>query len=90
VIIFGFVYLSLRADVYHFLFQFHHHLDDAKVLNEGPWLYDNFNMVIERIAPDLVSTSVNLNHMDIMVKVHQLPFGLIQLRVGNRVGKFLG
>lgn len=59
-----------QADAYRFLLLFIHHLDVGKVMDEGPWLYDNFNMVIERISPGVVLSSVNLNHMDIWVQVH--------------------
>jgi hypothetical protein len=79
-----------QADSERFLFQFNHRLDAAKVLEEGPWLYDNYNMVVERIAPDVVPTSVYLNHMDIWVQIHQLPFDMIQPRVGSGIGKHLG
>jgi hypothetical protein len=79
-----------QAEPDFFLYQFHHRLDAAKVLEEGPWLYDNYNMVVERIAPGVVPASVNLNHLDIWVQVHQLPFGLNQPRVGNGIGKYLG
>jgi 14-3-3 protein epsilon len=73
-----------------FLFQFNHRLDAAKVLDEGPWLFDNFTMVIERIAPGVVPASVELNHVDIWLQVHHLPFGFIQPKVGQAIGRFLG
>jgi hypothetical protein len=44
----------LQADNGRFLFQFNHRLDAAKVTDEEPWLFDNFNIVIERIAPGVV------------------------------------
>jgi hypothetical protein len=73
-----------------FLFQFNHRLDAAKVLEEGPWLYDKYNMVIDRIAPGVVPASVNLNHLDFWVLVHNLPFRLVNHRVANGIGRFLG
>jgi hypothetical protein len=82
--------LILQADNGCFLFQFNHRLDAAKVLDEGPWLFDNYNMVIERIAPCVVSASVNLNYLDLWIQVHHLPFGCIQPKVGQAVGRFLG
>ncbi|XP_024630605.1 uncharacterized protein [Medicago truncatula] len=64
--------------------------DAAKVLDDDPWLYDNFHLVIERIAPGCVPRLVNLNHLDIWVHVHGLPLGFIQQRVGQGIGQFLG
>jgi hypothetical protein len=80
----------LQADNGRFLFQFNHRLDAAKVLDEGPWLFDSYNMVIERIAPGTVPASVALNSLDIWLQVHNLPFGFIQPKVGQAVGRFLG
>jgi hypothetical protein len=65
-------------------------MDAAKVLDDGPWLFDNYNMVIERIAPGVVPPSVDLNHIDLWLQVHNLPFGFIQPKVGQAVGQFLG
>jgi 14-3-3 protein epsilon len=65
-------------------------LDAAKVLDEGMWLFDNYNLVIERIAPGVVPASVELNHLDIWLQVYRLPFGFIQQKVGHAIGRFLG
>jgi 14-3-3 protein epsilon len=65
-------------------------LDAAKVLDEGLWLFDNFNLVVERIAPGVVPASVELNHLDIWLQVYRLPFGFIQQKGGHAIGRFLG
>jgi 14-3-3 protein epsilon len=80
----------LQADNGRFLFQFNHRLDAAKVLDDGPWLFDNYNMVIERIAPSVVPASIDLNHLDLWLQVHNLPFGFIQPKIGQAIGRFLG
>lgn len=64
-----------KTDSERFLFQFNHRLDVSKVL--------------ERIASGVVPTSVNLNHLDIWVQVHQLPFSMIQPRVGSGIGELI-
>jgi hypothetical protein len=80
----------LQAEDGRYLFQFNHRLDAAKVLEEGPWLFDNFNIIVERIAPGVVPASVELNHLDIWLQVYRLPFGFIQHKVGQAIGHFLG
>jgi len=80
----------LQAEGERYLFQFHHKMDATKVLDDGPWLYDNFHLVAEKIAPGVVPSSVDLNHMDMWVQVHFLPFGFIQQRVGQGIDQFLG
>jgi hypothetical protein len=73
-----------------FLFQFHHKVDASRVLDEGPWLYDNFHIAMDRINPGVVPSFVSLNHIDFWVQVHGLPFGFIQPKVGQGIGSFLG
>jgi 14-3-3 protein epsilon len=80
----------LQGEEGRYLFQFNHRIDAAKVLDEGPWLFDNFNMVIERIAPGIVPATVELNHIDVWLQVYRLPFGFIQPKVGQAIGRFLG
>jgi hypothetical protein len=73
-----------------YLFQFHYKVDAARVLEEGPWLYDNFHIVMDRISPGTVASFVPLNHIDFWVQVHGLPFGFIEPNVGQGIGSFLG
>jgi len=73
-----------------YLFQFHHKVDAARVLDEGPWLYDNFHVALDRISPGAIPNLVPLNHIDFWVQIHGLPFGLIQHKVGQGIGSYLG
>lgn len=73
-----------------YLFQFHHKVDAARILDEGSWLYDNFHIVMDRIAPGVVPSFVPLNHINFWVQVHGLPLGFIQPKVGQGLGCFLG
>ena len=73
-----------------YLFQFHHKVDVARVLDEGLWLYDNFHIIMDRISPGAVPNFVPLNHIEFWVQVHGLPFGFIQPKVGQGIGSFLG
>jgi len=73
-----------------YLFKFHHKLDDACILDEGLWLYDNFHIVMDRITLGVVPSYVSLNHLDIWVQVYGLTFGIIQPKVGKGIGSFLG
>jgi len=52
----------VKTDGDRFLFQFHHKMDAASILDDGPWLYDNFHIVMDRIQPGVVPISVDLNH----------------------------
>jgi hypothetical protein len=73
-----------------YLFQFTHKNDAENVMKDGPWTYDSCNLVIETIAPGMVPKNVYLNFLNICVQVHNLPFGFIQQKVGEAIGKYLG
>jgi len=73
-----------------YLFQFHHKVDVACVLDEGPWLYENFHIAMDRISPGVVHSFVPLNHIDFWVQIHGLPFGFIQPKVGQGIRSYLG
>jgi len=79
-----------KSVVDRYLFQFHHKVDAARVLEEGPWLYDNFHIVMDCISPGAVASFVPLNHIDFWVQVHGLPFGFIQEIVGQGMCSFPG
>ena len=71
-----------KSVVNRFLFQFHLKVDVPRELDEGPWLFDNFHIVMDRISPGVVASFVSFNHIDFWVQVHGLPFGFIQRKVG--------
>jgi len=73
-----------------YLFQFHDKVDAAHILNEGPWLYDNFHIAMDRISPSVVLSLIPLNHIDFWVQVRGLPFGFIQPKVGKSIESLLG
>jgi len=68
-----------------YLFQFHHKMDAAKILDEELKLCDNFHIVVNPNVLGVVPHSVSLNYMDMWVQVHGLPFGFIQRRVGQGI-----
>jgi hypothetical protein len=71
-----------------FLFQFYHKLDVESVLNGGPWSYENFMIILQKIAPGTVPKEVILDKMDMWVQVHNLPFGFMQEKVGKTIGGY--
>lgn len=73
-----------------FLFQFGHKADADRVINKGPWSYDNANIIIQRISPGEVAKEVMLDKLEIWVQVHGLPFGYVQEKTGTGCGAFLG
>jgi hypothetical protein len=73
-----------------FLFQFAHPLDVENVLKKGPWLYDNANIVVQKISPGEVPKQVIVNKLDMCVQIHGLPVVFMQEKVGMGFGAYLG
>lgn len=80
----------IPVDQEQYLFQFYHKIDAEKVLNGEPWFFENFNIVLQKIAPGAVLKAVALDKWDIWAQVHDLPFGFIQEKVDKSFGAFLG
>ncbi|KAM6556617.1 hypothetical protein CsatB_003636 [Cannabis sativa] len=76
-----------------FLFQFYHEVDIQRVINGSPWTFDRMQLIIERLPVGGDPTSLQLNHLDIWVQIHDVKPGCMKETtvrgVGNTLGKFL-
>lgn len=76
-----------------FLFKFFHELDLQRVLDDGPWTFNNQALVVKKLEIGEQLTAIKLNDLYIWVQVYDLPIGFnsefIHQSVGNFVGKFL-
>lgn len=76
------------------LFQFYHSWDLKRVLEGGPWLYDNFMLATRKLQFREDHLVVPLNEAEIWVQIHQLPFGFmtedVRVLIGNHIRKYVG
>ena len=74
------------------LFQFKFALESqvSWVMNNGPWNFDNWILVLRRWERGMMARSVNFTGLPIWVQVWGLPFNLINDEAGLEVGKSLG
>nr|KYP68844.1 Uncharacterized protein At4g02000 family [Cajanus cajan] len=76
-----------------FLFQFYHPLDLKRILDNGPWNFENNILIVSKIFEGDIPKDTPLNHIDVWVQVHNLPVGFmsqsIGVHLGNSLGKFL-
>jgi 14-3-3 protein epsilon len=76
-----------------FLFQFYHKVDKDRVLNGGPWHFENHMLVLHEVKEGYLFNQIPLNHVDMWVKIHHLPAGFMTQRIGeqmrNVIGKFI-
>ncbi|XP_019189995.1 PREDICTED: uncharacterized protein At4g02000-like [Ipomoea nil] len=82
---------SLADDM--FLFQFPHPKDLQRVLDDGPWTFENSMLVCETVPINTRPEDVNLDSVLFWVQIHGLPavYASIDflMRIGNYVGTFI-
>lgn len=76
-----------------FLFRFFHELDMQRVLNNGPWTFNQQVLLIKKLNIDEQLKDIKLTEIYIRVQVYDLPIGFnsefILKSIGNYVGRFL-
>lgn len=71
-------------------FVFYHILDMQKVLDGGPWTFEQNLLVYHWLKEGEVPHSVPLNTIDIWIQVYDLPAGLISENVFKSIGQYVG
>uniref|UniRef100_A0A803PH95 DUF4283 domain-containing protein n=1 Tax=Cannabis sativa TaxID=3483 RepID=A0A803PH95_CANSA len=82
-----------KLDDNRFLFQFYHEVDIQGVVNGSPWTFDRMQLIIQRLPVGGDLNSLQLNHLDIWVQIHDvkpecMKEGTVR-GVGNTLGKFI-
>lgn len=72
-----------------YLFQFFHKLDMMRVLNGGPWTFDNHTLVLGTVQAGDILAQIPLNHVNFWVQVHDVPVGFMTELVGQHLGNFV-
>lgn len=73
-----------------FVFQFFHILDLQKVVNGGPWYFDNYLLLMGRIGEGEMPSQVPLFHATFWIQVHDLSMGFMSMEIGKALGNFIG
>lgn len=76
-----------------FIFQFFHELDLERVINGGPWTFEQHLLIFSKLETGMNPMQMDLVEVDFWVQVHDLPVGYMSERIardiGNYVGKFI-
>lgn len=76
-----------------FLFKFFHELDVRRVLEDGPWTFNQQTLIVKKLEADEQLANVKLFEISMWVQVYELPFGFksefILKSIGNYVGTFV-
>ncbi|KAL8133796.1 hypothetical protein AgCh_009020 [Apium graveolens] len=75
---------------YRFSFVFYHVMDMRKVLEGGPWSFEQNMLVYSQLKEAEDPHLMALNEMDIWVQVHDIPKGFISENILRSVGTYIG
>ncbi|XP_075511118.1 uncharacterized protein LOC142546988 [Primulina tabacum] len=84
----GMAVKEIRPNIY--LFQFFHSMDLSRIMDGGPWTFDNFLLIHQKLQPGEVPTNVPLYFVNFWIQVHDLPMGFMSQSVGKQLGDFVG
>lgn len=73
-----------------FLFQFYHKEDMIRVLNGGPWSFDNAMLVLAEVPKGEEPRNVPLYFINMWLQIYDLPSGFMTEVVGQQLGNFFG
>lgn len=73
-----------------FVFQFFHVVDMRRVLEGGPWTFDNHFLILHQLKLGELPSQVPLFSINFWVQVSDLPIGYMSEGVGKQLGDFIG
>ena len=65
-------------------------VDLERVITNGPWSYDKFLVVLQRVDDDTPLASMTLNLAVFWVQIHGLPLRSMKREIGQQIGGTLG
>ncbi|KAH7838452.1 hypothetical protein Vadar_026558 [Vaccinium darrowii] len=80
--------VEVDANLYHFMFASEDQFN--KVINGGPWNFDNHLLVLRAWEPGLVSKGITFNSVECWVQIWGLPVGFISSIIGETIGNKIG
>ncbi|XP_019161420.1 PREDICTED: uncharacterized protein LOC109158056 [Ipomoea nil] len=73
-----------------FQFVFHHRTDVQRVLDEGPWSFENCTLLCKEVKNGQLPEDMVLDTVELWVQVYNLPVGYNTVPVLEQTGNFLG
>lgn len=72
------------------LFQFFHGMDVKRIMDSGPWSFDNHLVLLRHLCPGDNPTSVQLHTVAFWIQIQELPVGYMSESIGKQLGNFIG
>ncbi|XP_019156580.1 PREDICTED: uncharacterized protein LOC109153201 [Ipomoea nil] len=73
-----------------FLFQFPHPRDLQRVIDDGPWSFDNYLLLCEPVPPGIRPEEIELNSALYWVQIHGLPSMFASQEFLAKIGDYVG
>ncbi|XP_075486072.1 uncharacterized protein LOC142525628 [Primulina tabacum] len=73
-----------------FIFQLYHAIDLRRIMDGGPWTFDNNLLLLHHLKHEEQPLQVPLYHINFWVQIHDLPIGYMTEGVGKQPGSFIG
>lgn len=73
-----------------YIFQFFHELDLKRVIENGPWTFDNHLLLCRRKRQGEQITKAEIHETSFWVQIHDLPIGFMSMKVCQDIGNFIG
>lgn len=73
-----------------FVFYFFHLKDMKRVLDDGPWSYDQSLLILKELGCNTSPYDVQLNKAEFWVQIHKIPRALTNLKMAEIIGENLG
>lgn len=71
-------------------FVFYHPMDVQKVIEGGPWAFEQGMLVYKQIAGDEDPKEIALNEVDIWVQIYDLPKGFVSETIFQSIADYIG
>ncbi|GAU35047.1 hypothetical protein TSUD_30130 [Trifolium subterraneum] len=73
-----------------YLFKLFHPMDVEEVLKGGPWTFDNFTLIIDRLKIGVALQDIPLFHVNFWVQIHDVPIGMMLEIVVKGLANYIG
>ncbi|KAH9665892.1 CCHC-type domain-containing protein [Citrus sinensis] len=73
-----------------FLFQFFHEIDINRVLETGPWTFDQHILLVKRLDENEQPQNVPLFLADFWIQIYNLPIGFMSEKILKNIGDYVG
>ncbi|XP_019166909.1 PREDICTED: uncharacterized protein LOC109162680 [Ipomoea nil] len=84
----GMYVVSLANDL--FLFQFPHPRDLQRVVDDGPWSFENNHLILEQVLRGVLPEEVKLDSVPFWIQVHGLPTMYASSEFLAKIGEYVG